>query len=493
MSRIEQERDIETLRQMAVLLAKENQHLTQKIVALTKEILQLKGQDTTALQLQLELLQQQLAQRNQMLFGDSSEKRHYEKAPKEKKPQVGHGPKEQPKLAIVEQIYQLDKADQSCPQCGGALQEWEGQFEEAEEIDVIERQFVIKKHKRQKYRCACQSCIETAIGPEKLAPKSRYSIDFAVEVAVEKYLDHMPLERQVRKMEREGLEVDSQTLWDQINVLAHLVEPTYKKLIEQILKEPMLGVDETTWRLLTHKGEDGGPNKKWQAWAVCGPTGVYYNIQDSRGAEAAQNMLPGYTGIVMCDALESYHSLAKKNHNIILAHCWAHVRRKFVEVQGVFPQAKEVIELIGELYDLEKKCEGGDAERLEMRQTKSAEVIERIKVWEEYYKMRVLPESGIGKALGYMRNQWVELTRFINNAKIPLDNNLTERALRGPVVGRKNHYGSKSKRGMEVAGILYSLLESAKLCGEEPKSYLKAAVRAAIRKEEAILPKKPDP
>src|SRR5215813_7807996 len=112
-----------------------------------------------------------------------------------------------------------------CPQCGGTLQEMKGQTEDSEEITVVERQFVIVKHQRKKYRCACNGCVDTAPGPLRLAARPdarghRYAPAFAVEVAIDKYLDHLPLERQARRMRREGLTIESQTLWDQLEALA---------------------------------------------------------------------------------------------------------------------------------------------------------------------------------------------------------------------------------------------------------------------------------
>jgi transposase len=102
--------------------------------------------------------------------------------------------------------------------------------------------------------------------------------------------------------------------------------------------------------------------------------------------------------------------------------------------------------------------------------------------------VQALPGSALGQAVKYMSNLWPGLTRFLSDARVPLDNNATERALRGLVVGRKNHYGSRSRRGTEVAALFYSLLETAKLCGVDPKRYLREAALAALRGEEIPLP-----
>ena len=124
--------------------------------------------------------------------------------------------------------------------------------------------------------------------------------------------------------------------------------------------------------------------------------------------------------------------------------------------------------------------------RLKLRQERSRVVVEEIRKWAT--TTIALPQSGLGKAIAYMNRLWGHLTRFVDDPQIPLDNNRLERSMRGPVVGRKNHYGSHSKRGTQVAAIFYSLIESAKLVGIEPKTYLRAATLAALTGQELPLP-----
>lgn len=492
MTRLGIEQNIDVLRRAALLLEAENERLVQKNIQLTRELLALKGADASALQLKLQQLEEQLARARQKLFGDSSEKGPKAAAgatSNDVKPvQRGHGRREQPALPHVEVVHTLDEADKMCPACGGTLEEMEGQFEESEEVDVIERRFVLKKHKRLKYRCRCASCIETAPAPTKLFEAARYSVDFAIEVAVQKYLDHQPLERQVRIMGREGLAIDSQTLWDYLARLATLLAPAYAALHAYLLAQPVLGADETRWRLMG-MGGDEGEAKRWQVWALAAPEAVCYLFLDSRSTEAARLVLRDFTGVLMTDGYAVYQSLAKAGGLFILVHCWAHVRREFLSIQDFFPQVEEVLGLIRELYAIEKSCPPGpegDALRLHLRQTRSRQVVARIQAWA--LAQRALPQSGLGKALAYMGGLWNGLVRFLEDPRIPLDNNATERALRGVVLGRKNHYGSRSRRGTEVAALLYSLMETAKLAGLEPKQYLRLAVQAALRGEAIPLP-----
>lgn len=483
---IERETDIERLREVARLLDRENARLHQRLVVLHRELAQARGETATQLELEIQLLQEQLDGRNQALFGRSSEKR----SPAAKangaetaKPQRGHGPTAQPSLPVVETLHRLDEPDRACPGCGGELSEWEGQFEESEEVDVVERSFRIVKHRRQKYRCRC-GCIDTALGPPRLIPGGRYSVAFAVGVAVAKYTDHLPLARQVRQMARAGLAVGTQVLWDQLFALSRHLHPSYEALRAYVLSAPVVGADETTWRLMEKKHQSA----KWWVWAVSRPDAVFYRLLASRSAVAARALLGGFRGMVVADGYSAYRTLQNETRagggapDFDLACCFAHCRRKFVEAEPHYPQAKQVIDLIRELYRIEARgAESGDpATLLELRRTESAKVMEDIRLCLVEQARVALPQSAIGKAIGYTQSFWPGLSRFLEDPRIPIDNNATERALRGVAVGRKNHYGSRSIRGTKVAALFYSLIESAKLAGLEPARYLREATERAI-------------
>lgn len=490
--RIESEKDIELLRRAAILLQSENQRLTGKLVELTRDLLVAQGKDKQELQLRLAQVEQQLAAQNKKIFGESSEKRGGgDPREKTKKGSAGgHGPTPQPKLLEVESVHELDEADKVCPSCGGELKSF-GPGEPSEEVDVIERRFFLRKHTQKKYACGCGSCIETAPGPTRLFPGARYSVDVAIEIAVMKYVDHMPLERQVRIFAREGLAVTSQTLWDYLERVARLVEPAYDRLQAYVLAQPVIGADETWWRLMGKSGQEK-TSKRWHAWAASTASAIYFTIESSRSAEAACELLAGYAGTVMCDGYTAYESLARANRSLVLAHCWAHVRREFIEIEGAFPaETKEVIELIRELYAIEALCAAGpsgDALRRTLRDVRSRAIVDRIQAWVYATYPNTLPESGLAKAIRYMGGLWTGLLRFLDDPRVPLDNNGTERGIRGPVLGRKNHYGSRSVRGTEVAALFYSLIESAKLAGVEPKSYLRYAVLSALAGNTIALP-----
>jgi transposase len=496
--RIETETDIERLRQVALLQRAELDGLYQRLAELTAALARARGEDTiVALQLELTAIREQLEARTRALFGPSTEKRRRAgDGPGDgaRPPRAGHGPRAQLALPRVDVVHTLDAPDRICPQCGGELCEMTGQYEESEEVDVVERTFRIVRHQRQKYTCRCGACIDTALGPPKLMTGGRYSVDFAVAVAVAKYCDHMPLARQVRQMARLGLATDTQTLWDQLHALYRHLGPTAEALHALVLASPVIAADETRWPLL---GEPGA--SKWHAWSVTSPEAISYRIRSSRSAAAAREVLGDHEGIVVVDGYSAYKTLRDERAQVpdgppfTLAFCWIHARRRFVDAEPSYPQATELIDRIADLYKIEARA--GEAEpseqlavRARLRDTESRAVVAGIKTW--LTEQVVLPRSSLGEAIGYTLRHWEGLERFLDNPRIPLDTNAVERGLRAVAIGRKNHYGSRSERGTRVAALFYTLIESAKLAGVEPAGYLAEATRRAIANPGTVtLPK----
>jgi len=489
--RLDTEKDPKILRQAITLLEHHNETLAKTVARLERELAEAKGATPAELQRRLALLEGQLARMQKKIFGTSSERSTTEATEatksEEPKPRNGHGPTEQPELLTVPVVHDLDEADKVCPKCGGGLEEMEGQFEEHTEVDVIPCRFVLKQHQRKKYRCRCGACIETAPGPEKLITGGRYSIGLAIHVAISKYCDHLPLERQVRMMGREGLSITSQTLWDQIEALEQVIRSVRPRLLAHVLSHGVVGADETRWRMLD------GSSKTWFVWLLHVSTAVYYVIKDSRSKEVIAKLLEGFSGTLMCDGYAAYTALAKESAGrVVLAHCWSHVRRAYLEIQESFPaECGEIVALINELFALDAMCPTGppgDEARRTIRDESSRQVVNDICAWFWKTAPLVLPSTGLHEAIGYMVGAWKGLVLFLDDPTIPLDNNGSERAARGVVLGRKNHYGSKSLRGTQVAATFYSLVESAKLCEVEPRFYLRVAVRAGLRGEQILLP-----
>jgi hypothetical protein len=195
--------------------------------------------------------------------------------------------------------------------------------------------------------------VVTAPGPEKLIPGGRYTVEFAVEVAVGKYTDHLPLERQVRMMAREGLEVNSQTLWDQVHALAMHLRPTDEALLDRALSAPVLHADESSWPLLGKKGKSPG-----SMWTLTTPEVIAYRMMPSKSEEDGRKVLGSYRGTVVADGYVVYDNL-KRAGPFRLANCWAHVEQHAEKAFENFPTAcGELLTMIQKLYDIEREVPG---------------------------------------------------------------------------------------------------------------------------------------
>ena len=498
--RIEALQSRDALLQAAKLL--ERQVLSQQriIARLKARLAELEGASDPK-QLEIEYLNEQIELLNAQLYAASSEKRHVETRAAQQEPKKahkGHGPTPQPLLPVVEVVHELPEEERVCNTCGGTLDPIPNGEVVTEEVHVVEVSYELRRHHRVKYACECEETIKIAPAPRRLIPGGRYSNDFAVHVAARKYLEHMPLQRQAAAMERAGLKTTSQALWDQIEALARVLEPTYKALCTQVLDSTVVHADETRWRLMGRTER----SSRWWVWSVVSDRISTYRIMDSRSSKVAQALLGGYEGIVVVDGYGAYRALERdgpSERGPTLAFCWAHVRRKFVKAKMMEPElAGEFLDLIGSLYAIEKtlprlSADAGPverervlAERLQIRRERSQLVVDEIFRLAQEKKGRLPERSTMGKALAYLLKLRQGLRIFLHDPQAPLDNNHAERALRGVVVGRKNHYGSRSRRGTEVAALFYTLVETAKLSGIDPVRYLRTAMERALAQPGAV-------
>ncbi len=477
---LRREKDIEQLRRIALAQQVHIEQLLRVLRAKCDELAKLKGSEEE-LQQTLALVEELSRQAQTTTEAGSTDAAAGDDKKKTKKPREQFGNTAQPELPHVEETFELDAADKICRSCGGELRPMKGQFETSEMVDVIEVSYRVVKVQQQKYSCTCGGCVETAPGPERVTPGGRYSLDFAAKVAIDKYLDHLPLARQERILRRHGLVVTSQTLWDQVNALGRRLESASRALLARALAQPVIGLDQTGWPRLD--GTSGG--RPWQMWCLTAPGIVVHRIRDDKGADTFRALVGGYQGIIVCDALKTHEAGARGNDRIALAGCWAHVYRKFEEAAPDHPEAKLALDWIGSLYEVDERAGDDLAKRAALRKTESAEILAAMKSW--LWNQATLKTLSIGNAAAYTIANWERLSRFVDAPRVPLDNNATERAIRGPVVGRKNHYGSKSRRGTEVAATFYTLIETAKLQGIDPAKYLRAAALADARGE-VLLP-----
>ncbi len=235
---IERTSDIEQLRVVIHLLDNEVLRLQARVKEQAKLLAELSTKDKEEVESRLNLLTEELTAHRTHAFSGGSERRPRKKdhsgddKEKTRKEPSKKGSKrtEQKALPVEEEDHELDLADRACPCCGKEMTEWVGQDEVSEVIDVVEIRYKLKKDKRRKYRCRCGH-LESALGTPKLVPGGRYSVDFGIHVVVSRYLDQIPIDRLCKMMERSGLIVTTQTLWDQVRRIAGLLAPAKERLL----------------------------------------------------------------------------------------------------------------------------------------------------------------------------------------------------------------------------------------------------------------------
>ncbi len=371
---------------------------------------------------------------------------------------------------------------------GGATawKELQNCFQESVEVTVHKLVYEKVLHRQQKYQLKRdfnkfgKEVIITAPGPAKLRSGSRYSIEFAVDVAINKYGFHMPLERQRRQMEEAGLEIDVKTLYGLCETVAEHCKTVEERIRQDILSDYCAAhIDETPWPIL-------GADSNGQMWALSNRVGSIYRFEPTRSGKIAEELVKDHEGAVLTDGFSGYNRL-KKDPRLRLGACWAHARREFFERIEDFPEAAKAVGIIDELFAIEAKTSNFEKLR-ELRRTESRPTLEKLLSWMNEAERRHLPQSGVRKAINYTKKLWPELTRFAEDMRLPLSNNDAERALRHVVMGRKNFNGSKTINGADTAAAIYTVIESAKKVGLQPRSYLQYLIEARWNREQVKTP-----
>jgi transposase len=369
-----------------------------------------------------------------------------------------------------------------CPCCQGPMHVI-GE-ETGARLDVIPAQRRVVVTHRPKYGCrACEGAIRQAPAPERLIKNGLPTEQLVAAVVVDKYAWHQPLLRQAQMMELEGIAIDRSTLADWVGTAAAELTPVYERLRENLLGSAKIVLDETPVPVLdpgrkrTKTGYFWTISRDDRPWAGPDPAGVVYNYAPGRGGEHLFALLAGYSGIVQCDGYAAYKQLVGPKHDgqVILAFCWAHWRREFWDItrSGPAPIADEALERIAKLYAIEKQIRGCSAEhRWAVRQAEAKPIVEDLKTWLEKKLVAVSQKSGIADAIRYGFNHWDGLIRFLEDGRIEMDTNSVERAIRPIKLNRKNSLFAGHDEGAVNWACLASLIETAKLHGLNPQTYL---------------------
>jgi transposase len=380
-------------------------------------------------------------------------------------------------LPRIEQVVDIDST--TCPCCSGPLHRIGEDV--SERLDIVPAQFRVVVVRRPKYACrSCEEVVVQAPAPARLIEGGIPTEATVAHVLVSKYADHLPLYRQAQIYARQGLNLDRSTLADWVGKAAFLLRPVHERLFERLKASPKLFADETTAPVLdpgrgrTKTGQLFAYARDNRPWGGHDPPGVAYLYAPDRKSEHPMRHLAGFVGVLQVDGYAGYKVVAERNA-VSLAFCWSHVRRKFYELaqSGPAPIATEALARIAELYRVENEIRGCPAEeRHAARQAKSRPVIEALEPWLRAKLALISQKSKLAEAIHYAISRWTGLCRFLDDGCLEIDNNVVERSIRPLALSRKNALFAGSDGGAEHWATIASLIETCKLNGVDPQTYL---------------------
>ena len=385
-----------------------------------------------------------------------------------------------PELPRVEHHHELDATTCTTPGCGCTLKRI-GQ-DVSEKLDYTPGLFTIERHIRGKWACAkCQTLTQAPV-PAQIIDKGIPTAGLLAQVLVAKYADHLPLYRQEGIFARAGMALPRSTLAQWVGVCGVRLQPLVDALKQDILSHAVLHADETPVPMLKP-----GNKKTHRAYLWAYAPGAFedlkavvYDFCESRSGEHARAFLGteteqgGWQGKLVCDDYSAYKALFTKG--IVESGCMAHARRKLFElhVNHSSQIAEAGLKLFAQLYAIEREVKSLNAgQRLKLRQTKARPIADALHDWMRLQRCKITDGSATARALDYSLKRWVALTRYLDDAQLPIDNNWCENQIRPVAVGRNNWLFAGSLRAGQRAAAVMSLIQSAKLNGHDPYAYMK--------------------
>ena len=403
---------------------------------------------------------------------------------KQRRKKRGHRKMMLENLPVETIEYRLSPEEQVCSCCGGKLHEMSKEIRK--EIEYIPAEVKVKEHVRFVY--ACRHCeheeIET---PIKTAPMlkpvisgSLVSPSIVSHIMTQKYSEGLPLYLQEKQFNRMGLALSRQTIanWMIYGADRWLIK-LYDRMHELLLKLDIVHADETVLQVLREPGRSATSNSYLWLYRTGkeGPPIILYDYQETRAGENAKKFLNGFKGYLQVDGYAGYHKVP----DVKLVGCWAHARRGFTDVLKSLPAnsmkpvtATEGLDFCNQLFAVERRLKELDPEdRYKERLKQSKPILDAFLAWLKIQEMKVLPKSGLGKAITYCLNQWDKLVAFLEDGRLEIDNNRSERSIKPVVIGRKNWIFANTPQGARASAIIYSIVETAKTNELNPYYYLR--------------------
>jgi len=364
-----------------------------------------------------------------------------------------------------------------------------------EELEYEPGKLFVNRYVRPKYVITENKSIIIAPMMERPLPKAIVGPGLLAQIIIDKYVDHLPLYRQMERFKREGINIPYSTIGDWIKNGCSLIDPLYESLKKLIVQSNYLHADESPIKVLDK--DKKGQTHRGYYWVYHNSIDglVWFDYQEGRGREGPVAVLKDFKGYLQTDGYAVY-DFFKEEKDITVLHCMAHARRMFFEAkENDKPIAEYALEQIGLLYTIERKAKEQQLDQeqiLQLRQTEAVPVLESLGRWMKETYLKVLPASAISKALGYSIGRWPELMLYATDGKLNIDNNPVENSIRPVAIGRKNYLFAGSHEAAKRSAMLYSLMGTCKLHSINPFIWLRDVLQRIathpINKIEELLP-----
>lgn len=398
----------------------------------------------------------------------------------EPEPHPGRNPlPESLEREIVEHV--LTEAQRICPCCDKPMRHIGDEVSEV--LEHKPARFYVQLHRRAKYACGtCKSGVVTTPAPNKVFERAKVGPALLAGVIVDKYADHLPINRQAARFERESVPIAESTLGGWIGRGVDELEPIVRRLWEQLPQAHVIQTDATSVKVLDRDTEGNIRRGTMWCYVADDKTTLFHYTPTGDGESGPWKVLEGREGYVQADAASVFDRLYDgQKANAIEVGCWAHARRKFFQIHESEPRAAEALAIIGKLYAIEKLATTRklDADgRRKLRHEHSRPVLRRLRRWLDKTAAREPPRSALAKAIRYVIRQWKALSRFLEDGRLRLDNNQCERQIRSVAIGRKNWLFTGSDKGGHRSAVVYSLLRTCALNAVNPAEYLEHVLTA---------------
>ena len=390
-------------------------------------------------------------------------------------------------------VHDLEEADKHCSDCHQDLRHI-GE-EVSERYEYIPAQMLVVEDACQKYACSCT--VRTATKPPQPIEKSTAGAGLLAHVITSKIADHLPIHRQAKMLRRFGVEIADQTMCGWMRQSADLLEPLYERLKQFVLASKVVGTDDTPVKVLDRMLPHTRKGRFWPYVGDRGHPAVVYDYTPTRERAGPEQFLKPYRGYLQADAYAAYDSFfTNPARGLVEVGCWAHARRHAYNARENEPARMGVVlAYVAQLYAVEKRARrcGIDGEALRLlREHASRPVLEQLHAYLLKIKDELLPKSEAGLAVAYVLKNWSALTRYLDDGDLSIDNNRTERSLRGVAVGRNNWTFLGSDRGGRTMAVLRSFVSSCELVNVDPfewfRDVLARIATHSMRQLDELLP-----